>query len=114
MDTQDNEWNDTPNRSSSPDRENDPDINEITDRDSGSRTFNEDEDTWEEEKRLANTSNQGTQNNDWDANDQMQRGPERSSAEDQRDASSSDYYSDRDEERRRNDNSSRSNNGDDF
>jgi len=81
----------------------------------GSRTYNEDEDTYEEEQRMGSTnSNRGTENNDWDQNDQMQRSPGRSSSGDQRDASSGDYYSDRDEERRRNDNSSRSNNGDDF
>jgi len=56
-----------------------------------SRTFNEDEQSWKEKKDMGNssddagagagygshTSNRGTSNNNWDANDQMQRGRER-------------------------------------
>jgi len=55
-------------------------------RSSDSRTFNEDEATYKAEKREgtqnnvsgpdygSNAGNQGTANNNWDANDQMQRG----------------------------------------
>ncbi len=49
-------------------------------REATSRTFNEDEDTWEQEQRMQGLgpnsdsySNQGTRNNNWDANDQTQR-----------------------------------------
>jgi hypothetical protein len=80
-----------------------------------SRTFDSDEETWEEEQRMGGTSsNRGSENNDWNQTDQMQRGPGRSNAEENRDASSSDYYEDRDEERRRNNNGTRNNSGDDF
>lgn len=44
---------------------------EDEDRNAQSRTFNEDEDTYEEEQRMG--GNSGTQNNNWDANDQTQR-----------------------------------------
>ncbi|MDV6168009.1 hypothetical protein R1T16_06205 [Flavobacterium sp. DG1-102-2] len=93
-------------------RESDVDSHSMDSR--GSRTYNEDEHTYEDEQRMGSTrSNRGTENNDWDQNDQMQRSPGRSHSEDQRDASSGSYYSDRDEQRR-SDNSTRSNNGDDF
>lgn len=49
-------------------------------REAQSRTFNEDEDTWEEEQRMSGSGpnsepygNNGTRNNNWDANDQTQR-----------------------------------------
>lgn len=41
-------------------------------RDADSRTFNEDEDTWEAKKE-ANTTNDGTKDNDWNAKDMTQR-----------------------------------------
>lgn len=43
---------------------------EDDDRNARSRTFNEDEDTYENEQR---TANNGTPNNNWDANDFTQR-----------------------------------------
>ena len=80
-----------------------------------SRTFNENEENWEEEQRMgSSSSNRGSEGNDWNQNDQMQRSPGRSNAEENRDASSNDFYQNRDEERSRNNDSSRSNNGDDF
>ena len=81
-----------------------------------SRTFNEDEETWEEEKRMGSSNaNRGSEGNDWNQNDQMQRSPGRGGSEENRDASSSDYYErDRDNLNTRNNTSSRSNNGDDF
>lgn len=59
---------------------NDSGFEEEDSREAQSMTFNEDEDTWEAEKRMSGSgpesdsySNPGTRNNNWDATDQMQR-----------------------------------------
>ena len=82
-----------------------------------SRTFNEDEETWEEEQRMGGSNaNRGSEGNDWNQNDQMQRSPGRGSSEENRDASSGSFYADQEEERekRRNNDGVRNNSGDDF
>lgn len=71
----------------------------ITDmRSSDAKTFNEDEDTWRHEQRMSgredgagsganygqDLSNRGTSNNNWDANDQTQRGREWHDDEDEK------------------------------
>jgi hypothetical protein len=71
------------------------DINDSTE--AQSRTFNEDEATFENEQRM--TGNQGTRNNDWDENDQMQRSPGRSYDEEDLDASSRGRYNDEEQNR---------------
>lgn len=38
-----------------------------------SRTYNESEETFKKEKKKANTENDGTKNNNWDANNPMER-----------------------------------------
>ena len=49
-----------------------------------SKTFNQDEDSWEEEKGLgATVSNRGTQDNDWDANNPVQRSTGRNEFDDE-------------------------------
>jgi len=67
-------------------------------RSSDSRTFNEDEDTWRHEQNMSgnsddagsgagygqNLGNRGTSNNNWDANDQTQRGREWHDDEDEK------------------------------
>ena len=67
-------------------------------RSSDSRTFNEDEDTWRHEQRMSGNedeagsgatygqdlSNRGTSNNNWDANDQTQRGRDWHNDEDEK------------------------------
>jgi len=91
------------------------DRNNNEDRSADSRTFNEDESSWEEEQHMGG-SNRGTTGNDWNENDQMQRGKGRGfDGEENRDASSSDYYED---DRQDRDDASgshaRNNSGDDF
>jgi hypothetical protein len=64
-------------------------------RSSDSRTFNEDEDTWRHEQNMSGyeddannetrqAGNRGTSNNNWDANDQTQRGREWHGDEDEK------------------------------
>jgi hypothetical protein len=60
--------------------------------DAESKTFNEDDDSWDDKKDDdATTSNEGTKNNNWDANDQMQRTPGYNDEEETRDAAAGDY-----------------------
>jgi|GEM_PF-1804469 len=80
-----------------------------------SRTFNEDEDNWEERQQMGSSnSNRGSENNDWNQTDQMQRSPGRGGSEENRDFQSGSYYNEREEDRGRSGNSTRNNNGDDF
>lgn len=41
-----------------------------------SRTYNQDEESWKQEKE-GKTTNQGTKNNDWDDKDQLHRGTDK-------------------------------------
>ena len=91
-------------RNASTDKKENPDheknVNDVHDNDkvekswdADSKTYNQDEDSWDEEKGEGETtSNQGTPNNNWNANDQTQRSPGRNdSDEETREASADDY-----------------------
>ena len=62
--------------------------------DAESKTDNQDEDDWKAENEDAKTSNEGTKNNDWDANDPIERSTRsRNSEEDEVYLSADDYIS---------------------
>ena len=80
-----------------------------------SRTFEEDEESWEGRQQTGSSfSNRGSENNDWNQNDQMQRSPGRGDSEENRDFQSGSYYNEREEDKGRSSNSTRNNSGDDF
>jgi hypothetical protein len=89
--------------------ESEKDLDDRDSRDMTSRTFNEDEATWEEEKRTgARTTNDGTRNDNWNANDPMQRSPGRYE-EDDLDQRAHGRYNDEEQNRFARDNDRRHN-----
>jgi len=81
--------------------------NRIEDRDparysddrNNAKNYNGDEDTWDDEQDTAPTSNQGTDDNDWDANDSVLRGTSSRYFDDTLDYKSSSRYDFYDEQR---------------
>jgi len=68
--------------------------------DKDSKTFNEDEESWDNRKDAeTTTSNKGTEDNDWDQNDAMQRGTASRYFDDSQNYKTSSRYDEYDEHR---------------